>query len=266
MTTRFHEIFADRKPLIAMAHLGPLPGTPLYSRNDGIDGLIASLRADVEILINGGFEAILFCNEGDRPYRFEAGYDGVAAMTRVVTECLPQEIPFGVDFLWDANAALAVGVACGASFMREVTTGVYESDMGLWGTDAGHLLRERRRLDAEHLAIFMNITPEFASPLGDREISMIARSTVVSSLPDALLVSGPAAGSEPRLEDVASVKEAVGTDLPVLVNTGTKSSNISRFLEVADGAIVGSDLKIDGYTWNPVDAERVERFLTAARG
>ena len=30
--------------------------------------------------------------------------------------------------------------------------------------------------------------------------------------------------------------------------------------------IVGSDLKVDGGTWNPVDRERVRRFLAAARG
>jgi predicted TIM-barrel enzyme len=37
-------------------------------------------------------------------------------------------------------------------------------------------------------------------------------------------------------------------------------------LDIADGVIVGSDLKRDGYTWNPVDPERVERFIAAALG
>jgi uncharacterized protein len=53
--------------------------------------------------------------------------------------------------------------------------------------------------------------------------------------------------------------------VPVLVNTGTKSTNVAAFLQVADGCIVGSDLKVDGYTWNPVDPERVKRFVEAAR-
>jgi hypothetical protein len=35
--------------------------------------------------------------------------------------------------------------------------------------------------------------------------------------------------------------------------------------EVADGIIVGSDLKTDGYTWNPLDPARVESFMRAAR-
>lgn len=266
MNGRFRELFGSRKPLIAMAHLGPLPGSPLYDREGGIPRLIDDVQADVAMLVEGGFDAVMFCNEGDRPYRFEAGYEGVAVMSRIVADCAPTAIPFGVDFLWDPEAALAIAVACGASFMREVTTGAYESDMGLWRTDAGRLLRERRRLDADHLAIFMNVTPEFASRLGTRSITETAKSVVVSSLPDAVLLSGPAAGSEPRIADVASTKEAVGDTTPVLVNTGTKSTNVSEFLEIADGAIVGSDLKIDGYTWNPVDPERVKRFIGAARG
>ena len=60
--------------------------------------------------------------------------------------------------------------------MREVVTGYYESDMGPWTTDAGATLRERRRLDAEDVAVFMNVTPEFASPVGSRTVAEVARS------------------------------------------------------------------------------------------
>ncbi len=60
-------------------------------------------------------------------------------MARVVTECASHEHPFGVDFLWDAKCALAVAVATGASFMREVLTGAWESDMGLWQGEAAHI-------------------------------------------------------------------------------------------------------------------------------
>ncbi len=266
MNERFHRIFPEDKPLIAMAHVPPLPGTPLYDADAGITGLIDSLKRDVEILVDTGFDAVMFCNEGDRPYRFEAGYDGVAVMSRVIAETAPRSIPFGADFLWDAAAALAIAAATGASFMREVVTGFYESDMGPWSTDAGALLRERRRLDADAVAIFMNITPEFASPIGRRSLHDVARSTVVSSIPDAILISGPMAGAEPDLAALEEAKSAVGDDAPVLVNTGAKSTNIASFLSVADGAIVGSDLKVDGYTWNPVDPGRAKRFVEAARG
>lgn len=186
-------------------------------------------------------------------------------MTRVVTEVAPRDRPFGVDFLWDAHAAMGVAAATGASFIREVTTGVYESDMGLWSPDVAALLRYRRQLHADGLAVLMNITPEFASSLGTRDIADRARSVVVSSLADAVLVSGPMAGSEPTVAAVEEATDAVDGAVPVLVNTGAKSTNVAEFLKQADGVIVGSDLKVDGYTWNPVEPERVHAFMREVR-
>jgi len=267
MTSRFRTIFEDTtKPLIAMAHLPALPGTPLYDRAAGLIGIIEQVRRDVDTLVEAGFDAVLFCNENDRPYELEAGPESAAVMARVVTECRPESIPFGVDFLWDPRIALAAAVATDAHFMREVVTGVWESDMGLWNTNAAETLRERRRLDAERIAVLMNITPEFASPIGTRSPADTARSTVVSSLADAILVSGPMAGAGPDLSVLSEVRDAVDTEVPVLLNTGAKAETISEFLEVADGCIVGSSLKVDGYTWNAVDPERAQRFVTAARG
>lgn len=265
MSGRFRDLFPRGKPIIAMAHVPPLPGTPLYDERRGVDGLVEGVRSDLRVLLDAGVDAVMFCNEGDRPYTLNAGYDGVGVMTRVVTELRPTDRPFGVDFLWDARAALAIGVATGAAFMREVATGAYESDMGLWNTDAAGLLRERRRLNSD-IAILMNVTPEFASPIGTRSIGAAARSAAVSSLADAILISGPMAGSEPDIAALREARAAVDPDVPVLVNTGSKSTNIAAFLEVVDGCIVGSDLKVDGYTWNAVDPERVRRFMKAARG
>lgn len=265
--SRFRAIFpSQEKVLIAMAHVPALPGTPLYDASGGLQGIVDHVRRDVEALVEAGFDAVMFCNENDRPYELDAGPESAAFMTRVAVECRPDRIPFGVDFLWDPKIALAAAVATGASFMREVTTGVWESDMGLWQTNCARTLRERRRLDAEELAVFMNVTPEFASPIGARTPAQVARSTAVSSLPDAILVSGPMAGSGPDVSTLAAVRDAVPADLPVLLNTGARAATIAEFMTHADGCIVGSDLKVDGYTWNPVDADRARRFVAAARG
>jgi uncharacterized protein len=247
-----------------MAHLPALPGTPLYHEQGGPDAIVEAVRRDVEILTSSGFDAVLFCNENDRPYQLSASLEGVAMMARVVTEVAPRNLPFGVDYLWDAQAALSVAVATDASFIREVATGVYESDMGLWAPDAATLLRRRRHLHAEHVAVFMNVMPEFASSIGTRDIATTARSVSVSSLADVILVSGPMAGAEPSLDALREAKRGC-PDTPVFANTGVKSTNVGDFLAVADGVIVGSDLKVDGVTWNPVDPQRVERFMAEVR-
>lgn len=261
----FRDIFPSvAKPLVAMAHVPALPGTPLYDADGGVDALIEHVHRDVEVLVDAGFDAVMFCNENDRPYQLHAGPEASAVMTRVATECRPAGIPFGVDFLWDPRIALATAVATGAAFLREVVTGVWESDMGLWNTDAAETLRERRRLGSD-VAILMNISPEFASPLGTRSFAQIARSTVVSSLADGILVSGPMAGAGPDQAVLREVREAVPDDVPVLLNTGARADTIAEMLRIADGCIVGSSLKVDGHTWNRVDPDRARRFVEAAR-
>ena len=44
-----------------------------------------------------------------------------------------------------------------------------------------------------------------------------------------------------------------------------KDRNAAGLLAFADGAIVGSSLKVDGVTWNPVDKARVEALMTEVR-
>lgn len=257
-------LFGQKKPLIAMAHLRALPGSPLYDEKEGVAGIVEHLRADLEIILAADFDAVLFCNEGDLPYPFTAGYVGVATMTRVIAELAPRDRPFGVDFLWEPRAALNIAAATGGRFIRCVPVGAYESDMGLWTTDVGSLLRERRQIGAENVATFMNVTPEFASSLGSRDVVERARSAVWSSLADAILISGPRQATEPDMGSLTRVKTVIGNAAPVYANTGAKSTNVASFLKQADGIIVGSDLKSDGYTWNEVDAARVEAFMTAA--
>ena len=261
MNNLIDQMFGVKKAIIAMAHLPALPGTPRYDPDMDVDGIIAYLRRDVKALLDGGVDAILFCNEDDRPYTFQADFEAVAVMTRVVTELRPTDRPFGVDFLWDAKAPLAVAKATGAAFIREVVTGVYESDMGLWAPDAAALWRYRKHIDAENVRIFANITPEFASPLGNRSVAVRARSAVVSTLVDAILIAGPMAGAEPDFSTVKEAKDAVGETVPVFLNTGARLENVQQYLSAADAVIVGSSLKVDGKTWNPVDPARVKAFM-----
>lgn len=253
------DLFKVKKPIIAMAHLPALPGTPRYQREKGVPHIVESVRRDVKHLEEAGVDAVMFCNEDDRPYVFEAGIEQIAAMTRAVTEAKPRSIPFGVDFLWDPMAAMAVAHATGARFIREVLTGVYESDMGLWAPNAGKLARFRAQIGADDIRVFYNVVPEFASPLGSRTAVQRAQSAVVSSLADVILVSGRMAGAEADLSVIKDIKGSV--EAPVFVNTGVKHSNVKDYLSVADGAIVGSSLKVDGYTWNPVDPERARLFM-----
>ncbi|MCL4396610.1 MAG: BtpA/SgcQ family protein [Chloroflexi bacterium] len=259
------QLFRVGKPVIAMAHIPALPGTPRYNADAGMRGLVDSVRRDIRHLLDGGVDAIMYSNEDDRPYTLHAEVEQVAAMTRVICDTRPEGVPFGVDLMWDPKASMAIAATTGASFIREVITGAYESDMGLWTPSAADTLRLRRQLSAEHVRVFFNIAPEFCSTLGSRTVAQRAKSAVVSSLADGILVSGLMAGAEVDVSQLRQAKAAVGPEVPVFSNTGARLDNIRDVLAAADGVIVASSLKVDGQTWNPVDPARVKAFVNEVR-
>jgi membrane complex biogenesis BtpA family protein len=205
------EFFAPRKKVvIAMIHLGAMPGTPLYDADGGVAKLIEGAARDAEALQAGGVDAVMFGNENDRPYLTSAPIEGVAAMTAIVQALKPMiKLPFGVNYLWDPCASIAVAAATGAQFAREIFTGVFASDMGLWAPDCSKALRLRRNLGRPDLKLLFNINAEFAHSLDARPIELRAKSAVFSSLADAILVSGPITGQAVNQSDLRKVSEAI---------------------------------------------------------
>lgn len=259
------DLFDKPKAVIAMAHFPPLPGQPLHDTDGGVQSILDSVGHDLEILVGSGVDAVMFCNEGDRPYRTRVGPEAPATMAAVITELKRGlTIPFGVDILWDPRAALGLAKAVGARFVREVFTGSYAGDFGVWNTDPAESLTYRRQIDANEVRLFYNVTAEFAAPIAAREIGLTARSAVFSSLADAVCVSGVITGSGVDVSMLQAAKAAVGPDVAVIANTGVRAETVAKMLSVADACIVGTALKRDGNTWNPVDAEPVERFVAAA--
>ena len=252
---------SNRKGVIAMAHIGALPGSPLYDAHGGMAKLIDEVASDIEKLQAGGVHCIMFGNENDRPYQLKACPQSLAAMTAVVMAVKPMlKVPFGVNYLWDPVGSVALANATGASFAREIFTGLFASDMGMWEPNAGEALRLRRNLGCTDLKLLFNINAEFASSLDSRPIELRAKSAVFSSLADAILVSGPLTGQSAETSDLCKVREAV-PDTPLLANTGVRIDNVQEIMSIADGCVIGTHFKVDGNTWNKVDADRVKRFM-----
>jgi membrane complex biogenesis BtpA family protein len=263
--SNFRSVFGTKKPVIAMVHFGALPGSPLFDAAAGLEGLIEGISRDLRALQAAGFDAVMFGNENDRPYEFTVDPASTATMAYAIGR-VRQEItvPFGVNVLWDAMSTIALAAATGASFVREILTGTYASDMGPWTPNAGAAMRYRDRLGRRDLAMLYNISAEFAWSLDQRSLPDRARSAVFSSIPDAVLVSGAITGEAAALSDLEAVKRVL-PDTPVLANTGVKHETVADVLAIADGCIVGSSLKVDGNTWNPVDPDRAVEFMSRVR-
>lgn len=259
------DLFGVSKPVIGMCHMQALPGDPGFDPQKGLPWVYEQARADMLALQEGGVDAILFSNEFSLPYLTHVETITVACMAAIIAE-LNREIhlPYGVNVLWDAAASIDLAMATGASFVREIFTGVYGSDFGLWNTNAGEVIRHQRAVSAQHVKLLFNIVPESAAYLGSRQIADIARSTAFNARPDALCVSGLTAGAETSTQTLQLVKDAV-PEVPIFANTGVRVDNVEAQLAIADGAIVGTTFKRDGNTWNPTDAARVKALMDKVR-
>ena len=253
----FHARFGDR-PLFGMVHLRALPGAPLFGGS--IDDVIAAALADARALADGGCDALVFENFGDRPFGKYAGKETIAAMTRVITD-VTRGIgrPFGVHVLRnDAAGALALAAATGASFIRvNVHAGAMLTDQGIIEGDAAATLRLRKAI-APDVLIFADHLVKHATPLGVVDEIQAARDLRERGLADAVIVSGRETGAEVDERRLHDVRQAI--DAPLLIGSGLTAENAARYDE-ADGAIAGTSLKREGV----VDRSRVEQLVKAFR-
>ncbi len=259
------EIFKTNKPIIAMCHLSPLPGDPNYDEQGGMKKVVEKAKADLTALQDGGVDAVMFSNEFSLPYLTKVKAETVSAMARVIGELLTDiRVPYGVDVLWDPMKTFDLAVAVDAQFVREIFTGVYASDFGLWDTNYGEVIRHKHNLGGDNIKSLFNIIPEAATYLADRDIESIAKSTVFNNKPDALCVSGLTAGSAADTQILTRVKKVV-SEVPVFVNTGLNINNVEEQLSIADGGVVGTYFKKDGNFNNEVDFKRVCEFMKVVK-
>lgn len=255
--------FGDTPVNIGMVHFKALPGSPYYAGETDQE-ILEAARADRDALLDAGFTALSFSNEGDRPYLTEAPRETVALMTWLVGELSRDlEVPFGCGVLIDPYATLAVARAVKASFVR-VTFGVYAGVFGMEEQDPGQVLRYRDAIRASGVDILMNVSAHFGTSLDSREQTELTKSYVAMVQPAAVQVHGLGAGFAPRVADVAAIKDAVGS-VPVLAASGTTVDNVAEFLSVCEGTIVGSSLKYDGVIWNAIDPARASAYMTNVR-
>lgn len=261
------ETFNTEKPIIAMCHFRALVGDPLYQSDSdsSMERVVELARKDMLALQNGGVDAIMFSNEFSLPYFTKVEQITPVCMARVIGEIKSDlRIPFGVNVLWDPIASLDLAAATGAKFIREIISGVYASDFGMWDTDVGKTARHRLRLGAENVKMLFNIVPEAARYMGDRTVEDIAKTTEFNCLPDAICVSGLTAGMETDMQIIKRVKDAVKR-MPIFCNTGVRADNVESQLSIADGAVVGTTFKVDGKFENYIDERRVAEFMKVVR-
>ncbi len=253
--------------LVGVIHLPALPGSPR-----GVAKVTECARAAADgarALAAAGFDAAIVENFGDAPF-YGARVPAITVAAMTVCALAVREaaagLELGINVLRnDAEAAIAVAAATGASFVRiNVHTGARVTDQGIIQGEAATTLRTRRALGSDHVAIWADVDVKHSAPLGpERPIEQEVRDVERRGLADVLLVTGEGTGRAVDLPKLRAAKSAAG--VPVLVASGATMDALAELAPCSDGVVVGSALRSDGIAGGPVDAGLAKRFADGFR-
>jgi uncharacterized protein len=259
-------LFTRAKPIIGVIHVGALPGTPRGTQS--VSELVDSAKNEARIYRETGADGLIVENMHDVPYmRGEVGPEIVAAMTAIGVEVKKEcGLPVGVQILAGANIeAMAVAHAAGLDFIRaEGYAYAHVADEGLIQASAAKLLRYRKMIGAERVQVWTDVKKKHAAHAITADVSLGETAETVEFMgADCVIVTGSATGKAPKIADMQEAKSHC--NLPVFLGSGISEYNVAEFYDYADGFIIGSAFKVDGFWSNTIDPSRVTSFMKAVR-
>lgn len=260
-----HSVLDSSRPiLIGMLHVPPLPGSP--QAKDLFTVVRDHVLRDAAALLEGGITNLMIENFGDTPF-----FPGivpvhtVAQLTVIANEVSSRfpEAEIGLNVLRnDGGSALAIAAATGASFIRvNVLCGARLTDQGIIQGISHDLLRLRRTLSAENVAILADVDVKHSAALAERPLADEIEDVIKRGHADAIVVSGNATGAAIDADHLGEAVSVAGST-PVFIGSGTTVDSIRKFRSQAAGFIVGTSVKRDGHVHNPVDPARVREITS----
>jgi uncharacterized protein len=263
-----YSLFGRSKVIIGVVHLAPLPGAPRHE-GQSVEAIYQRGLADARAYLDGGIDGLIVENHGDVPFSKpdDIGPETSAHMA-VAADRIRREFgkPIGINVL--ANAAipaLAIACAAGAGFIRvNQWANAYVANEGIVEGAAAKSMRYRAGLKANNVKIFADAHVKHGAHaiVGDRPVEEQVRDLAFFDA-DAIIATGQRTGHAADINYIRMIKQA--SHLPTLVGSGVTIGNVNDIMEVADGVIVASSLKVDGVWWNPVEPGRVQTFMAALR-
>ena len=229
-----------------------------------MSAVIERATADATVLSDAGFDGIMVENFGDAPfYADDVPKVTIAAMTAAISAVAAVGLPTGVNVLRNDGLGRP---GCRRGHRRIVRSGQRSvgHDVHRSRPDRRTCRRDctvRQRLCPD-TAILADVFVKHATPPAGLSLADATNDLVERAGADAVVVSGAGTGAATSLDDLSVVVEH--SHLPVFVGSGATAATIAGILALGQGAIVGSDTKVDGIATNPVDPERAEAVVRAA--
>ncbi len=250
------------KFLAAVIAVLPLPGSSLYDGDD--QKVIDQALSDLDIYEKAGVDSILLENDHDLPY-IQPPLDekGVALMTEICKQVRKRfNGPVGIQMLEAANiTSLEIAAEADLDYIRvEAFVFAHVGGSGIINGSAGKILRRRKELKAEHIKVFADVKKKHGSH--SLTIDLDIKDEIMQAeffLVDGVIVTSQFTGLNPDKNDLIKAKSA--TKLPVLIGSGMNVDNITDYLPLADGFIVGSYFRKGGKFLEKLEPERLNKFM-----
>lgn len=259
---KFKSIFKVDKPIIGMIHLKALTGTPKFNNN--INEIIDAALSEVEVYKKAKIDALAIENMHDVPYlKNNVGHEISSMMSIIAYEVKKtSNLPCGIQVLSSANkTALAIAKNAGLDFIRaEGFVFGHVADEGYIDANAGELLRYRKTIDAEHIAVFTDIKKKHSSHAITTDVDIVETAKAAEYfLSDGLIVTGISTGESANIDEINAIKKAC--KVPVIVGSGITINNVANYLSNSDALIVGSYFKKDGFWANELEQNKIADFM-----
>ena len=134
------------------------------------------------------------------------------------------------------------------------------ADEGLIESQAGDLLRYRKQIDSESIAVFTDIKKKHSSHAITSDVSLLDTAKAAQFfLSDGVVVTGSHTGVSASVEELETLNTTL--DFPVLVGSGITIDNVATYLPLCNAMIVGSHFKEGGHWENELSYDRVAKFM-----
>ncbi len=237
-----HPLFAQNQPtVIGMIHFSPLEG---HADCPGKDVVLDRARKDLDTLLAGGVNAILFENNFDFPKRETLLPETAAHFEELVQNLTPISVPWGIVALWnDYRLGFRLCAQYGGIMVRVPTfADSSETAYGLFAANPDAVLKARRDANAERVLILADVQVKHAKPVPPRPFAESLEDTIQRGA-DAVIVTGAWTGDEPNLDQCRVAHKISAGRVPVLTGSGMTAENVSDYAPCVDGFIVGTAFK-----------------------
>lgn len=204
-------------------------------------------------------ELALFEEEGIDGAIIENYYGSVEdVIATLETQKRKRKVVIGVNILPNEfDQSLLLARKYGVDFVQmDYVSGIYWSGQ----LDFEHYRQVKQ--ENPEIIVLGGVWPKYYHPIKGSDLEADLRVGVQRA--EAIVVTGAGTGQETPFDKIRRFREIIG-EHSLVIGAGLTPDNAYEQLCISNGAIVGTSLKLDDDTYNPVDRQRIKDFMSVVR-